>query len=186
MFLKTIFDISMFGLLSLMLSILLFHPTVYLAKRFNLMDTPEERKIHKVATPRIGGLMIFVSFFVIYVISEKYMYLMSSTNFSKPIFLISAILAFMLGFIDDLVGLRAYKKLIIQVLIGLMVAYSGLKFQTIYLMGLQINFGLFSYIITALWVVALFNAINLIDGMDGLASGIVIIALIFSLVVSII
>ncbi|HOW17179.1 MAG TPA: MraY family glycosyltransferase, partial [bacterium] len=147
---------------------------------------PNDRKIHKKATPRIGGVMIFLSFIVTYLLSEAYTHIMPSISFSKTLFLTCIIFSFLLGIIDDVRGIRAYKKLFIQFVIGLLVAYSGLRFQTINLFNITIDFGIFSYPITALWVVALFNAVNLIDGMDGLASGILMIALGFSLVISLI
>jgi len=186
MLLKIITDILLFGLISLILSVGLFYPVTIFAKKFDLMDLPSDRKIHKKATPRIGGIMMFASFIITYALSEKYMYLMPSMSFSKILFAVCLFSAFLLGIVDDVKGIKAYKKLFIQFLIGLLVAYSGLRFQTITILSTKIDFGIFSYIITALWVVALFNAVNLIDGMDGLATGIMIIVLSFSLVISVV
>ena len=186
MFWTFITEIASYGLISLLVSVSLFYPVKQLAKHFNLVDVPDQRKIHKKPTPRIGGIMIFASFILVYLVARKYTTIMPTTGFNKVWVLVALVSAFGLGLADDVKNIRAYQKLFIQVLIGLTVAYSGLRIQNITILGHQIQFGFFSYVITASWVVALLNAVNLIDGMDGLAAGILIIVMSFTFVIGII
>jgi len=175
-------------LLSLFISVSLFPLVRYLSKKFKWMDIPDERKIHTTPVPRIGGVMIFISFMVTLFIYKKThpdMYILNRT-FSDVGFVLSSSAAFLLGFIDDVMGIRALKKLALQIAIGFAVAFAGLIIKQVTVLGLVVNFGMMSYLITALWVVALLNAVNLIDGMDGLASGIMIISLGFTFTISLI
>jgi UDP-GlcNAc:undecaprenyl-phosphate GlcNAc-1-phosphate transferase len=93
----------------------------------------------------------------------------------------------MLGFIDDLVHIRARYKLIAQIVVAFLAAYSGLLIDQFTLVNLfTIKFGYFSYLLTVIWILIYMNAINFIDGMDGLASGVVAIASIFIFIISLI
>jgi len=88
--------------------------------------------------------------------------------------------------VDDLIGVSALKKLVVEILAATLVAYGGWQFDILGLPGMEIHLGAFSGLITVLWIVGVTNAINLIDGLDGLAAGVVIIIaasfLVFSLV----
>ena len=91
---------------------------------------------------------------------------------------IGGLLAWGLGFIDDVIDLRARWKLTGQIILSVLAIGLGFEINTIQVPVLQtINLGPWSWPITILWIVGVINAINLIDGLDGLASGLVIIAL---------
>jgi len=91
---------------------------------------------------------------------------------------IGGLLAWGLGFVDDVIDLRARWKLTGQIIISVLAIGLGFEINTIQVPVLQIiNLGPWSWPITILWIVGVINAINLIDGLDGLASGLVIIAL---------
>jgi len=91
---------------------------------------------------------------------------------------IGGLLAWGLGFIDDVIDLRARWKLTGQIILSVLAIGLGFEIHTIQVPVLQIiNLGPWSWPITILWIVGVINAINLIDGLDGLASGLVIIAL---------
>ena len=91
---------------------------------------------------------------------------------------IGGLLAWGLGFVDDVIDLRARWKLTGQIILSVIAIGLGFEINTIQVPVLQIiNLGLWSWPITILWIVGVINAINLIDGLDGLASGLVIIAL---------
>jgi UDP-GlcNAc:undecaprenyl-phosphate/decaprenyl-phosphate GlcNAc-1-phosphate transferase len=161
----------------------------FLSFKYKLIDKPGGRKVHTTETPRVGGLMIFLGFIISYLISQSldgvFKPLQSyNSDFSKTGFIIAACCAFLLGFIDDIKGIRARIKLFFQFVIGFIVAFSGLKLTSLTILDFTINFGFFSYLLTAIWVVAFLNAVNFIDGLDGLAAGMVIIALCFSAVIS--
>ncbi len=183
---KFLTEIFIYTAVSAATSFSLFYVVKKIAKKYKLVDLPSERKIHKKPTPRIGGVMIFFAFIITYLISEKFTSIMPTMSFYKVGFITALVLAFLLGLADDIVPIKAYKKLMVQFLIGFIVAYSGLRINNITVMGHLIELGYVSYLVTALWVVALINAVNLIDGMDGLASGILIIAMAFTMVISII
>ena len=91
---------------------------------------------------------------------------------------IGGLLAWGLGFVDDVIDLRTRWKLTGQIILSVLAIELGFEINTIQVPVLQIiNLGLWSWPITILWIVGVINAINLIDGLDGLASGLVIIAL---------
>ena len=91
---------------------------------------------------------------------------------------IGGLLAWGLGFVDDVIDLRARWKLTGQIILSVLAIGLGFEINTIQVPVFQIiNLGPWSWPITILWIVGVINAINLIDGLDGLASGLVIIAL---------
>ena len=91
---------------------------------------------------------------------------------------IGGLLAWGLGFVDDVIDLRARWKLTGQIILSVLAIELGFEINTLQVPVLQIiNLGPWSWPITILWIVGVINAINLIDGLDGLASGLVIIAL---------
>ncbi|MDY6934536.1 MAG: MraY family glycosyltransferase [Spirochaetota bacterium] len=131
----------------------------------------------------MGGLGIFIGFIIPFIIIALNN---APFQFNIIIYLIAIFIAFLTGFVDDLWNIRARYKLILQIISGLLVTQSGLLFdRLIFYNIISIEFGIFSNIITVLWIVMFMNAINLIDGMDGLASGIVFIANIFILLIAI-
>lgn len=176
-----------YSLLALAISAGLYPVVSYVAKKFKLLDTPNERKIHKKPIPRIGGIMIFIAFIITALIYKKMtpQLKLLHQSFSELGFILSATAAFLLGLADDLFGVKAFKKLVLQFAIGFAIAFSGLIINDITVLGMHISFGMFAYPLTAIWVVALLNAVNLIDGMDGLASGIIMISLAFTFAISI-
>lgn len=95
----------------------------------------------------------------------------------KPLIL-GAIIMYLVGLIDDIYDLKPYIKLAGQIVAAGVVTFYGITIDFISLpMGPTIHFGIFSIPITIIWIVAITNAINLIDGLDGLASGVSAIGL---------
>lgn len=159
---------------SFLVSVLTIPVVLYVSKRFNLYDRIDERKIHKGNISRLGGIAMFLGFVVPFWI---FVYPKFEFSFNVYIYFVALVFAFGVGFIDDFVNVRARYKLLVQILVGVLVAFSGLKISDFSFFGIiQIDFGLFSNFLTVIWVVLFMNAINLLDGMDGLASGIVFIA----------
>lgn len=158
-------------------SLILIPFIIHYSDKKGLYDYIDERKIHNGNISRLGGLAIFSGFFCsfIYLLVVDF-----KVQFNVPIFVSALLLAFATGFIDDIKKIPARYKLLMQFACGLLVAFSGLQLDKITLSsGFTIHFGVFSYVLTMLWVATLMNAINMLDGMDGLASGIVLIASIF-------
>jgi len=171
------------GVLTFIISLVSIPIIIKLSHRFNLFDSTSHRKIHSKDTSRIGGLGIFIAFFP----AACYLILKYSQNYN-PYFLIAGMLiAFLCGFVDDLVRIRVRYKLLIQIISASMIVLSGLMIKDLRIYTFfYINFGVFSYPLTIFWIIAFMNAVNLIDGMDGLSTGIVLIANFFLIVISLI
>lgn len=136
------------------------------ALHINCVDKPNKRRINKVAMPTLGGLAIFLSFLI------GYMLFCDESTEMIPI-LIGGTIIIILGIIDGIKPVRARYKLIGQTVAALVVVvYGNMIIQSVDAFGITINFGIFAYPITVFFIVAMINAINLIDGLDGLASGI--------------
>lgn len=135
------------------------------------LDKPNKRKVHTVPVSMLGGVVLLISFLVSLVIGHPL------EREYLPI-VIGAILINFLGLIDDLYDLKPIVKLIGQIAISSIVVYYDITLDLITLpFGIIIEFGIFSVPMTILWIVAVTNAINLIDGLDGLAAGVSLIAL---------
>ncbi|WP_066315160.1 glycosyltransferase family 4 protein [Bacillus sp. FJAT-29814] len=136
-------------------------------------DRPNHRKVHQSIMPRLGGLAIFISFLIGLII------LRPVNEFSLAI-LAGCLIIIITGLLDDLLELPARYKLIGQIASACTVVFWG-DLQVVFInlpFGAQLQFGLLSIPFTILWIVGITNAINLIDGLDGLAAGVSSIALI--------
>lgn len=159
-----------------------------ISKKKGLFDIPDERKLHKHAIPRLGGVSFFptITFSMAFVMGIRYLAgfgissMMSEHVVPEYLFLICGLtLLYLIGIADDLVGVRYKKKLVVQIVAASFFPLSGIYINNFYgLFGLY-EIPLFVGIpFTMLLVVFITNAINLIDGIDGLASSLSSIALI--------
>ena len=148
-------------------SLLLVPVSKKLANHVGAMDIPNERKIHKVPIPRLGGLAVFGSFLLGYILYGEVTTQMLSI-------LIGSFLIVLVGIFDDIKPIRALYKFIVQVIAALIVViYGRVYFTEITFLGLRIELNLFmSYFLSTFFILAISNAINFIDGMDGLSSGV--------------
>ena len=122
--------------------------------------------------PRLGGLAIYFSFII------GILVLRPNDEFTMPI-LLGSLVIIITGVLDDLLELSAKMKLLGQLLAASIVVFAGVNIEFINLpFDGQLQFGYLSIPITILWIVGITNAINLIDGLDGLAAGVSSIALI--------
>ncbi|MED4839772.1 MraY family glycosyltransferase [Weizmannia sp. CD-2023] len=154
-----------------MLTILLTPLIKKLAIRIGAVDKPNQRKVHMKVMPRLGGLAIYISFIAGVLLFQP------DSSHSLPILLGSLIIV-ITGMVDDVRELSPRVKLIGQLAAALVVVLSGIHVEFINLpFGGQLEFGIFSIPLTILWIVGVTNAINLIDGLDGLAAGVSSIAL---------
>lgn len=157
-----------------MLSSLILTPVYKItAKKLNILDEPEARRVHKSVMPTMGGVVIYLSFFF-----SSFVLLPIPRYQILPLF-IGATLIVLTGIIDDLFELKPLAKLS-GILIASTTIYLigdvSLETMTIPYFG-TLSFGSWQMPFTILWIAGLTNAINLIDGLDGLASGISMIAL---------
>jgi len=145
------------------------------AGRFGAIDLPGGRKIHTQSIPRLGGFAIFFSFYLILLIFSQFTYFYFPENFFEKVHLgwLLGASAIMLGLgaIDDFRRLPASIKFYFQIIAGLIVAGTSCRIEVISFPFGTLYLGMWSIPATVLWVVAITNAINLLDGLDGLAAG---------------
>ena len=137
-----------------------------IALHINALDIPDARKVHKSPIPRLGGLGIFIGFLIGYMIFGENTIQMNSI-------LIGSFIIVLTGMFDDIKPISAKSKLFGQICASAVIAFYGnILLNNVTVFGLNIEFGYFAYPITILFIVACTNIINLIDGLDGLSSGI--------------
>lgn len=169
-----------------------------LALKYHLLPKIRIRDAHQKPLPRIGGLAIFLSFLIVSVV--WFLFITPDIHFTKAsvagidhqllgiwlaTFLITGLM-----FLDDLRGLSAPVKLLVQIMAALIIIASGVGIDTlanpfgqpfnlnsIYIpifkyQGITYHFSLLSDLLTLIWLVGMMNVINFIDGIDGLAAGI--------------
>lgn len=123
--------------------------------------------------PRLGGLAIYLSFLIGFLILRP-----TDDSAAPMIILIGSLIIIVTGVLDDLFEISAKVKLLGQILAALVVVLGGIQLEFINLpFGGVLEFGYFSIPLTILWIVGITNAINLIDGLDGLAAGVSSIAI---------
>ncbi|HET9249988.1 MAG TPA: MraY family glycosyltransferase, partial [Actinomycetota bacterium] len=150
------------------------------ATRIGAVDQPSERKLHAVATPTMGGLAMWLGFLVAMVASRSLPFfdVVNETAAEPLAAVVTCTLMVGLGAIDDRRGTSALAKLTAQIFIAGILVLLGV--QLLYFVlpgeGLAILGADEAVPLTILWVLACANAINLVDGLDGLAAGMVAIA----------
>jgi UDP-GlcNAc:undecaprenyl-phosphate GlcNAc-1-phosphate transferase len=140
--------------------------TARLARRLGAVDHPADRRIHVVATPRLGGLALVAGVLV------PVLYYLPEDAGARAL-VAGAVLIALLGAVDDVWGLGPSVKLVGQVVCALVPVSAGLTIDhvTLPFVGAA-DLGPAQYPVTVLWFVALVNMINFTDGMDGLAAGV--------------
>ena len=151
---------------------------VSLGIRFNWVDNPDARKQHKEAMVRVGGIGIclgmMVSFMGLFWIQDP-----DTFSFSTPLvaIVVGSILSFGIGFVDDIYGLSPVVRLVFQAIVTLLVWNLGIQIEVLPIPFIgMISLRWLSFPITFLWLAGVANAINWIDGLDGLAAGTVAIS----------
>lgn len=142
-----------------------------IALRIGVVDKPNQRKIHQDHKPLMGGLAV--------VVAVSLSLLLFSTDSSLReilLILLGVVLLAITGLLDDRFDLSAKLRLGVQVLAACILILAGIRIQLI-------NFPLINEIITIVWVVALCNAVNFLDNMDGLSSGLTAIAATFFMLI---
>lgn len=168
---------------SLIIAYLMTPPVKDFAGRVGAIDVPrDERRVHDHPIPRMGGIAIFLGF----VIS-----LLLFVNMTTQVMglLVGAVIIAVMGAVDDIVNLSPMVKLAFQVLAAVVAVRSGLVFDVIsnpnvFAEETTIEIGFLSIPLTILWIVGCTNAMNLIDGLDGLAVGVAAISSTSMLIVS--
>lgn len=145
-----------------------------LAIKIGATDQPNHRKVHQKVMARLGGLAIYIGFLVGFILTQP-----ESPYVSMTYILIGSFIIIVIGVLDDIYELSAKVKLFGQIAAAVVVIIGGVKVEFINLpFDATLNLGWLSIPLTLLWIVGITNAINLIDGLDGLAAGVSSIVLI--------
>jgi len=165
--------------LSLLISSLITPMISFLARKFGAIDKPSQRKVHGTLVPSWGGLAVYIAFMG----SIASVSLFGHSSFSGEKYWLGifggATIVTVLGLIDDKKGLSPLVKLLGQVIASLVLFSYGIRIVGISnpFSNKYLEFSLYlSLSFTLLWAVTFINSINLIDGLDGLATGITVIA----------
>lgn len=150
------------GASGIFLSCILTYIVRNLAHRYGFVAKPKNDRWHKTTTAMMGGVAIFLSTFLLYLVFVP-------KNFELFVIMGASSLLFAVGLIDDLLNIKPYQKLIGQLAGAIIVIGFGLKMP---LTGIE----LLDIGITVFWLIGITNAVNLLDNMDGLATGIAAIA----------
>lgn len=146
-----------------------------IAVKLDVIDIPKDsRRVHNKPIPLLGGLAIYLSFIITLILNK------GELSSPEKGLIFGATVIVIGGFIDDKYDIKPWCKLLFQILAALILIYFGIRItiitnpvSSIYQ---YIHIGMLSIPLTIIWVVGITNAMNLIDGLDGLAAGIALIA----------
>ncbi|MDB4911168.1 MAG: undecaprenyl-phosphate alpha-N-acetylglucosaminyl 1-phosphate transferase, partial [Gemmatimonadetes bacterium] len=152
------------------------------AKRWHLLDAPDEtRHLHDRPVPRLGGVAVFIA--TMLGIASTLVYGPAGSALTPEwhrfviALLIGGTVLFGAGLVDDIRRIRPVAKIIAQCIAALIVANLGFRIEILGIGSSVLSLGWLSIPLTVLWIVAVTNAFNLLDGLDGLATGIAVVAL---------
>ncbi len=135
----------------------------WLARKIGAMDIPKDkRRMHQKPIPRMGGLGIFLGFLISFLVFGE-------MDPQLRGILIGAVIIVILGIVDDIKALKALPKFFTQIVAAIVVVVHGCRIDNV--LGWELPLWL-SYSATVVWIVCLTNAVNFIDGLDGLAAGV--------------
>lgn len=147
---------------------------IKLANRVGAIDVPKDnRRVHTVPIPRLGGIAIFIGFMA---------GVLANVEMDTKLIgvLVGAAIIVTMGYFDDIKPLSAKVKLLVQIIAAAIVIYNGVLIERVtnpmsLIVAVEkpyIELGIWAYPLTLFWIVGVTNAINLIDGLDGLAAGV--------------
>jgi len=168
---------------STLIALVITPVVIWLARQLNIVDVPGMRNVHVKPISHIGGVVIFLSMmsltvgvlFLSNVIGDAFRDILPKLI----VLLCAAAFIFFVGLIDDIrtKGLRARIKFLAQLAAAIAVCVVGIRIKSVTVADwLTLDFGWFSWPLTLLWIVGITNAINLSDGLDGLAAGVSAVA----------
>ncbi len=151
-----------------------------LSQKYKLYPAIRERDVHERPTPRLGGLAIFLGMLTTASVAPQLQVPAIDLIFQDRTLIICLLIAsfitVIMGLLDDLIGLDWMIKLAIQIIAALILGFGGIQLYSLPLGGVTIASPTIGLVITILIVVVTMNALNFIDGLDGLVSGVAIIA----------
>lgn len=150
-----------------------------LAVALEALDHPEERKQHGAPVPRLGGVAIVAGLGAAGLAAVLIQWVPLSAEITRTAAVALALATgtiFLLGVIDDLVGVSTWKKFLVEIAAASLLVKMGWTVEAVTIPGLgPVELGLLGPVVAVLWLVGVTNAVNLLDGLDGLAGGVVAI-----------
>ncbi len=162
---------------SFLISFMLVPVTISIAHHIGALSIPKDRHIHKQTTPLLGGIAIFLSYITVLVLGTMMKPLPFKVMSEQiPTILTASIILLLIGIIDDIKPIKPRYKLLGQIIAAIFIVYIGD-------MGIDRIFSFlpsaidieFAKILSVFWIVSVVNAINIVDGLNGLSAGVSII-----------
>ena len=151
-------------------------PLIRFGKKYGFVDQVNQRKIHRGAIPRIGGIAISIGTMLpvlhLFIVFKLRRIVDVETTNNMILYFGGGLAISFLGLIDDIKGINAKIKFLFQAVIAILATQHGALIQLFPMPWGRVELGIFGYVITVFWIIGIINAFNLIDGMDGLSSGI--------------
>lgn len=162
-------------------SLLLTPLIIRLATRLGVLDHPGTRKIHRQPVPLLGGLAVaggvWLPILALCFYDNRVTAVLRERGEMLLLILLSGLAMLFVGMIDDFRGLNARKKFFVQLPVAVVLVLSDIHFENLTIPGLgTVDLGWLGPVLTVLWLVGITNAINLVDGIDGLAAGVAMFA----------
>lgn len=130
-----------------------------------------ERTVHHGKISRIGGVAIYLAFFIT-------MAFFVSTDRALSGIVIGGSIMFFAGLIDDLIDMKPIVKLVLEIAAAIVLIYYGVSVDVIRIFGVVIDIPFLTVLFTVIWIAGITNAVNLMDGLDGLAGGMSVVILV--------
>jgi UDP-GlcNAc:undecaprenyl-phosphate/decaprenyl-phosphate GlcNAc-1-phosphate transferase len=144
--------------------------------KHGFVDKVDQRKIHQGVIPRIGGIGISVGtlfpLFLLYFYNNFVSRALFGSIENVVVIIFGGLSISIMGLFDDIKGLPAKFKFLFQIALAIIAIYCGFSINAMSTPWGVIQLGWAGHVITVLWIVGIINAFNLIDGMDGLSSGV--------------
>jgi UDP-GlcNAc:undecaprenyl-phosphate GlcNAc-1-phosphate transferase len=158
---------------------LLLTPIIRTAARRLAIERRDDARVERHPTPRLGGIAIATAWTIVVLVVSRY----GSEAIRGPLhalplipILAGALIVFLVGLADDVRPMTAAIKLAVEVLAACALIGAGVVIERVTVFGVIVEFGWLSVLATMLWIIVITNAFNLMDGLDGLATGLAIIA----------
>lgn len=178
---KTYIELLCYGVLSLIITLVLIPIIKEVAIKLNLVDKPNQRKVHTNPVPLVGGISIGISILIVCLL------LINKTNFIEDYVLIltCSFILLVVGVIDDKIDVNAKHKLLIQLIVSFFIAMSGIRILSLHgILGIHEIDLWAQYLLTVIVITGVVNAFNLMDGVDGLVGGLSLLGFIMFLIAS--
>ncbi|MEO6230186.1 MAG: MraY family glycosyltransferase [Ferruginibacter sp.] len=169
-------NILLSGSFAFMITFFAIPSIIQVAREKKLYDEPDERKVHKMVIPTLGGLGIFAGFILATLLGAP------TGSFELQYFAAAAIVMFFLGIKDDILIISAAKKFIGQLIAaGIVIKFGGIQINNMHgFLGVHEIPHIASIVFTLFTIIVIVNSFNLIDGVDGLAGSLgLLTALVF-------